>query len=138
MTLELRTSAGLKMDLVLNNLQRLICYKTQQTNQNSIRRNRSMTSQILTIRWILEGVHAKNLEATMLFDFSQAFDYIHRGKMEQILLAYSPPQETVIAIMMLYKNTKVKVCSPDGDRLLWHCSRCATRRHISCIAIYHN
>ena len=35
--------------------------------------------------------------------------------MEQILLAYGLPKETVTAIMMLYKNTKVKVCSPDGD-----------------------
>ena len=35
--------------------------------------------------------------------------------MEQILLAYSLPKETIAAIMMLYKNTKVKVCSPDGD-----------------------
>ena len=47
-----------------------------------------MTSQILTIRQILEGVHAKNLEATILFvDFSKAFDSIHREKMEQILHA---------------------------------------------------
>ena len=35
--------------------------------------------------------------------------------MEQILLAYSLPQKTVATIMMLYKNTKIKVCSPDGD-----------------------
>ena len=35
--------------------------------------------------------------------------------MEQILHAYSLPKETVTAIMMLYKNTKVKVHSPDGD-----------------------
>ena len=35
--------------------------------------------------------------------------------MEQILLAYSLPKETVAAIMRLYKNTKVKVCSLDGD-----------------------
>ena len=35
--------------------------------------------------------------------------------MEQILLAYGLPKETVAAIMMLYKNTKVKVSSPDGD-----------------------
>ena len=35
--------------------------------------------------------------------------------MEQILLAYSLPKETVTAIMMLYKNMKMKVCSPDGD-----------------------
>ena len=35
--------------------------------------------------------------------------------MEQILLAYGLPKEIVAAIMMLYRNTKVKVCSPDGD-----------------------
>ena len=35
--------------------------------------------------------------------------------MEQILLAYSLPKETVAAIMILYRNTKVKVRSPDGD-----------------------
>ena len=38
--------------------------------------------------------------------------------MEQILLAYSLPKETVAAIMMLYKNTKVKVRSPDGDTVI--------------------
>ena len=58
----------------------------------------------------------KNLEATLLFiDFYKSFDSIHRGKMEQILLTYGFPKETVAAIMMLYKNMKVKVCSPDGD-----------------------
>ena len=54
--------------------------------------------------------------ATILFvDFPKAFDSIHRGKMDQILLAYSAPKETVAAIMMLYKNTNVKVRSQDGD-----------------------
>ena len=28
---------------------------------------------------------------------------------------YSPPKETVAAIMILYKNAKVKVRFPDGD-----------------------
>ena len=55
-------------------------------NQNGFRRNRSTTSQILTI---LEGVRAKNLQVTLLFvNFTKAFDSIHRGKMEQILLVY--------------------------------------------------
>ena len=35
--------------------------------------------------------------------------------MEQILLAYSLPKEAVAAITILYRNTKVKVRSPDGD-----------------------
>ena len=85
-------------------------------NQNGFQRNRSMTSQILTIHQILEGVRTKNLQTTILFvDFTMAFDSIHREKMEQILLAYGLPEETVTAIMMLYRNTKVKVCSPDRD-----------------------
>ena len=85
-------------------------------NQNGFRRNRSTTSQILTIHRILEGVRAKNLQATLLFvDFTKAFDSIHTGKMEIILLAYGLPKETVAAIMILYRNTKVKVHSPDGD-----------------------
>ena len=57
----------------------------------------------------------KNLQVTLLFvDFTKAFDSIHRGKMEQILLAYGLPKETVAAITILYRNTKVKVRSPDG------------------------
>ena len=35
--------------------------------------------------------------------------------MEQILLAYDLPKKTVAAITILYKNTIVKVRSPDGD-----------------------
>ena len=35
--------------------------------------------------------------------------------MEQILLAYGLPKETVAAITILYRNSKVKVHSPDGD-----------------------
>ena len=34
--------------------------------------------------------------------------------MEQILLAYGLPKETVTLIIMLYKNMKIKVCTPDG------------------------
>ena len=64
-------------------------------NQNGFRRNRSTTPQILIIRRILEGVQAKKKtkktkkqQASLLFvDFTKAFDSIHRGKMEQILLA---------------------------------------------------
>ena len=35
--------------------------------------------------------------------------------MEQILLAYGQPKETIAAITILYRNTKVKVRSPDRD-----------------------
>ena len=35
--------------------------------------------------------------------------------MEQILVAYGIPKETLAAITILYRNTKVKVRSLDGD-----------------------
>ena len=56
------------------------------------------------------------IEATIFFvDFSKTFDSIHKGKIEQLLLTYGFPKETVAAVMMLYKNMKIKLCSPDGD-----------------------
>ena len=71
---------------------------------------------MLTTRPILEGVYAKNLPATLLFIyFSKAVDSIHRGRMNDILLAYGIPKETVNGIMLLYKNTRSLVRSPDGD-----------------------
>ena len=48
-------------------------------------------------------------------DFPKALDSIHRVKMEQILLAYDLSKETFAAIMTLYRNTKEKVRSQDGD-----------------------
>ena len=64
---------------------------------------------------------AKHQQATLLFaDFTKAFDSLHRGKMEQIQLVYGlskkkNQKKNVAAITILYKNTKVKVRSPDGD-----------------------
>ena len=64
----------------------------------------------------LKAYGQKNLQVTLQFvDFTKAFDSIPKGKMEQILLAYSLPKETVATITILYRNTKVKVRSPDGD-----------------------
>ena len=82
---------------------------------NGFLRNRSTTSQILTIRRILEVGRTKSLEARLLFVvFSKAFDSIHRGNIAKIFLAYGLHRETVSVIMMLYKTTKVKIFSMDG------------------------
>ena len=90
----------------------LLRNRIQPKIDNILRKNQNG----LTIRRILEGMRAKNLQTTISFvDFTKAFDSIHRGKMEKILLAYGLPKETVAAIMILYRNTKVKVRSPDGD-----------------------
>ena len=84
-------------------------------NQNVFRINRSMSSQILTICRILEGVQAKAYRQQYYLLTLQRPLIPYRGKMEQILLAYGLPKETVAAIMILYRNTKVKVHSPNGD-----------------------
>ena len=90
--------------------------KVLRINQNGFRKNRSTSSKIMTVRRILESVRVKNFNAVLLFvDFSKAFDSVHRGEMESILEAYGIPDETIQAVMMLYKNTRAKVRSPDGD-----------------------
>ena len=66
---------------------------------------------------MIDGRRAKKLQTTMLIvNFVKAFDSIHGEKIQQILLAYGQPKEIIAAIKMLYKNTKVKVHYPDGDK----------------------
>ena len=85
-------------------------------NQNGFRKNISTSIQILTIRRILECVKSKNLSLTILLvDFSKVFDSINRNKMEFILRKYGIPTEIINAIIMLHRNTRSMVRSPDGD-----------------------
>ena len=57
----------------------------------------------------------KILKQHLFVDFSKAFNSIQKGKMEQIILAYGLLKKTVTAIMMLFRNIKVKLHSLDGD-----------------------
>jgi hypothetical protein len=51
----------------------------------------------------------------LFIDFSKVFDSIHRGQLEKIMVAYERPRETVSGIMILYKDSRAMVKSPDGD-----------------------
>ena len=108
-------SAKIYNKMLLNRIRPEI-EKVLRHNQNGFRPNRGTESQVLTLRRLIEEIKDKNISAVLLFiDFRKAFDSIHRRKMENILTAYGIPEETIKAIMMLYKNTKAKVRSPDGD-----------------------
>ena len=75
----------------------------------------TINSQILTIHRIIEGLRIKNLEETQFFvDFSKAFDFIYRGKIAVILQVYNLAKEIVTALMIVYKNMKAIVHSPDN------------------------
>ena len=83
-------------------------------NQYGFRKGSLTIGQILAVRRSIEGVKVRQIPATLLFvDFSKAFDSVYREKMEKILLAYVIPKEIVTAIMILYRNTKSMVRSPD-------------------------
>ena len=85
-------------------------------NQNCFRPGRSTITQVLALRRILEGVKRNHLPSVMVFiDFSKAFDSINHKVMFKILAAYNIPERLVQAIMLIYKDLKAKVVSPDGD-----------------------
>ena len=61
--------------------------------------------QIVAVSRNIESVRVKKFEATLVFvNFSKSFDYLHWGKMEQILLVYSLPKGKNTALMMLYQK----------------------------------
>ena len=58
----------------------------------------------------------KNLQATISFvDFTKAFDNSQRKRWSKFYNPSAYQKKPVAAIMMLYRNTKVKVRSLDGD-----------------------
>ena len=57
--------------------------------------------------------------------------------MEQILLTYGLPKETVAAIMILYRNTRVKVRSTDWDTDYFDIVAEVLQGHTNPIPIYH-
>ena len=62
----------------------------------------------------------KKTRSNNIVDFAKTFDSIHKEKMERISHAYSLPKETIVAIMMLFRNTKVKVRSSDGETVYFN------------------
>lgn len=85
-------------------------------NQNGFRKGRGTTSQILTIRRIIEGVKSKSLKSVLTFvDFKKAFDSIDRSMLMDILRAYGIPEKIVRAINIMYTDTIAKVLSSDGE-----------------------
>ena len=62
-------------------------------NQNGFRSGRSTSSQILTLRRLMERKKGKQLPAVLTcVDFSKAFDSINRGKLMEIFKAYGIQQ----------------------------------------------
>ena len=89
-------------------------YEILRKNPNSFWRNRSTTSQIQTVRQIIEEVRSKNFKEHLFLDF-----FIIRLHTQTKDEANTPcecfPKKTVAAIIMLYKGTKVMVGSAERD-----------------------
>ena len=101
--------------LILNRIRPQID-KHLRPNQNGFRPGRSTTAHILALRRIIEGVKSRNLKAVVIFvDFCKAFYSIHRGRMLEILKAYDVPPNMLAGIKAMYRNTRAKVITPDGE-----------------------
>ena len=65
------------------------------------------------------------------------FDCIHREKMEQLILAYGPSKETVLAIMMFYtKHQGQSLLTGWRHRRLQHCCWSFERKYIITLSVY--
>ena len=105
--------------MILNRIRSALDVKLRR-NQNGFRTKRTTVAQILALRRVLEGVRANNLPAVLTFiDFKKAFDSIHRGKMMKILRAYGIPPRLVQAIEAMYRNTRARIVTPDGETELF-------------------
>ena len=113
--------------------------KILRKNQNGFRRNRSTTSQILTIRRILEGVRAKNLLATLLFvNFYQGLRFHSQREDGTNPTSIRPTRRNCSSNNdSLQKHQSKSAFTGWRHRILQHCSRSTTRGHTSPIPLYH-
>ena len=85
-------------------------------NHNGFRRGRSTLSQILCLLRLIEESNLSNLDLALVFiDFSKAFDSVDRSKMFEILEPYGIPNETIVAIKVMYTDTSSTILTTDGE-----------------------
>ena len=103
-------------------------------NQNGFWRNQSTTSQILIIH--LRSLCKKSYDNILIYWFLPGiWLYTQREDGANSSSLWTSPKKTIAAVMMLYKTTKVKVCSLDWrHKLLWYCCRCSG--YISLIPVH--
>ena len=107
-------------------------------NQNGFRRNRSTTSQILTIRRILEVDRAKNLQATLLLSTLPRPSIPYTEKDGTNPTSIRPTKRNHSSNNdSLQKHQSESTFTRWRHRILRHCCRSATRRHASPISLYH-
>ena len=105
---------------------------------------RSTMSWILTIRQILEGVHAKNLGGNNIICWLRQGLWLHTQRED------GPDTNHLRPTKKTKKKKKRRSCNDAikkhkskslllgwRHRLLQHCSRCTARRHVSPIPLYH-
>ena len=131
-------AAKIANKLILNRIRPLID-KHLRTNQNGFRPGRSTIAHILCLRRLIEGVKSNNLKCILIFiDFRKAFDSIHRERMMTILKAYDIPDKLLTAINLMYTNTKARVLSPDGNRVVRDSGWGIARRYFGTILVCHS
>ena len=97
--------------------------------QAGLRRGRSCSEQILTLRNIIEQCYNWNKPLCINFiDFKKAFNSIHRESLWKILKLYNIPEKYINIFKALYRNSSC--CVRTKERLIyryvWYCIWCQT------------
>ena len=108
-------------------------------NQNGFRRNRSRTSQILTIRRILEGVRTKKPtgDNTICRHYQGLWFHSQREDGTNPTSIRPTKRDRRIHNDSLYKHQSESTFTGWRHRILRHCSRSTARGHASPIPLYH-
>ena len=108
-------------------------------NQNGFRRNRSTTSQILTIRRILEGVRAKKTYRRHyhLSTLPRPSILYTEGRWNKSYCIRPTKRNRTSNNDSLQKHKSESPFTRWRHRILRHCCRSTTKRHASSIPLYH-
>ena len=77
--------------------------------QMGFRANRSTIDNLFIVRQIIEKCHEYNIELHNVFDYTQAFDTVHRDKILKCLSNYRIPSKLMKLIAKTLQDTKARV-----------------------------
>ena len=114
--ISLTQTAAKVYNRLLLNIIRPELEKILRQNQNGFRPLRSTSSQILSLRRIIEEMRNHQKEADIIFiDVKKSIDCVDRNTLFQIIHAYGIPEKIATAVQIMYVTIYAVVSTPEWE-----------------------